>query len=78
MYLTSLFGESGTTTVVEGFTNTTGSSIEYIVNQEYTDYEFTSGTGSKPVTFTCRVWGKATFVYQTEGEILVHSGGSSL
>jgi len=74
MYLASMFGESGTTTVVEGFTNTTGSSIEYIVNQEYTDYEFTSGT----VTFTCRVWGKATFVYQTEGEILVHSGGSSL
>lgn len=74
MYLTSMFGEQGTTTVVEGFTNTTGSSIEYIVNQEYTDYEFTSGS----VTFTCRVWGKATFVYQTEGEILVHSGGSSL
>jgi len=74
MYLASMFGESGTTTVVEGFTNTTGSSIEYIVNQEYTDYEFTSGS----VTFTCRVWGKATFVYQTEGEILVHSGGSSL
>ena len=74
MYLTSMFGEPGQTKVVEGFENKTGSSIEYIVNQEYTDYEFTSGT----VTFTCRVWGKASFVYQTEGEILVHSGGSSL
>lgn len=74
MYLTSMFGEPGTTEIVEGLTNPTGSSIEFIVNQEYTDYEFSSGS----VTFTCRVWGKATFVYQTEGEILVHSGGSSL
>ncbi len=72
MYLTSMFGEPGTTEVVEE--NPTSLPVTFVVNQEYTDYEFTSGS----VTFTCRVWGKATLVYNTEGEVIVHSGGSSL